>query len=153
MDVSYLDSYVSDASFPFYLTLLLIALTNFPHVFHHLLCVHARSLCSLRWAWVTCSPAMNRALNLPWEMWVGGVQREEKQEEEEWNREERLGGRQNQCKWRRVKGRKTKSSKGGKMVGTRTVSEAVCTYVNILHDHTEPGLWNFNFFVVIFEDY
>lgn len=86
-------------------------------------------------------------------MWVGGVQREEKQEEEEGNREERLGGRQNQCKWRRVKGRKAKSSKGGKMVGTRTVSEAVCTYVNILHDHTEPGLWNFNFFVVIFEDY
>lgn len=64
-----------------------------------------------------------------------------------------IGGRQNQCKWRRVKGRKTKSSKGGKMAGTRTVSEAVCTYVNILHDHTEPGVWNFNFFVVIFEDY
>lgn len=52
-----------------------------------------------------------------------------------------------------MNGRKTKGRKGGKMVGARAVSEAVCTYIYILHEHTEPGLWTFSFFVVIFEDY
>lgn len=53
---------------------------------------------------------------------------------------------------KRIKGRKIKGSKGGN-VGARTVSEAVCTYVYSLHEHTQSGLWNFKFCVVIFEDY